>query len=60
MIIKRREFIRSVAILVSRQDPSCSTAVWVGQRQKGGMLWEREREAGREGVEDENKELAGS
>ncbi|KAM7376354.1 hypothetical protein PAMP_006095 [Pampus punctatissimus] len=34
----RNEFIRSVTILVSRQDPSCSAAVWVGQRQKGGML----------------------
>lgn len=44
-VIKRNEFIRSVAISVSRQGPSCSTAVWVGQRQKGGIL----REGGREG-----------
>lgn len=60
------EFIGSVAISVSRQDPSCSTAVWVGQRQKGGMLEEREGEResvrGRMGREwkDENKEFAGS
>lgn len=56
------EFIGSVAISVSRQDPSCSTAVWVGQRQKGGILGEREsvrRRMGRE-WKDENKEFAGS